>query len=62
MTIGQITQTQDNITMANESAALQYLRTRNDELEKENKSLKMELEEAQYLAQTTFSFIKEIED
>lgn len=62
MTIGQITQTQDNITMANESAALQYLRTRNDELEQENKFLKMELEEAQYLAQTTFSFIKEIED
>lgn len=62
MTIGQITQTQDNITMANESAALQYLRTRNDELEQENKALKMELEEAQYLAQTTFSFIKEIED
>tara|TARA_B110000008_G_scaffold276949_1_gene317254 strand:- start:1050 stop:1196 length:147 start_codon:yes stop_codon:yes gene_type:complete len=48
--------------MANESAALQYLRTRNDELEQENKFLKMELEEAQYLAQTTFSFIKEIED
>jgi len=62
VTIGQITQTQDNITMANESAALQYLRTRNDELEQENKFLKMELEEAQYLAQTTFSFIKEIED
>ena len=48
--------------MANESAALQYLRTRNDELEKENKSLKIELEEAQYIAQTTFSFIREIED
>lgn len=48
--------------MANETAALQYLRLRNDELENENKALKIELEEAQYLAQTTFSFIKEIED
>jgi hypothetical protein len=45
-----------------ESAALQYLRLRNEELENENKALKVELEEAQHIAQTTFSFIKEIED
>lgn len=62
MTIGQITQTQDNITMANKSAALQYLKLRNEELENENKVLKIELEEAQHIAQATFSFIKEIED
>lgn len=48
--------------MKNESLALQYLKTRNDELENENKDLKIRLEEAQFMAQTTFSFIKEIED
>ena len=48
--------------MKSESVALQYLRTRNEELENENKDLKVRLDEAEHAAQTTFSYIREIED
>ena len=48
--------------MEKESAALQYLRTRNDELENENKDLKVRLDAAEHAAQISFSYIKEIED
>ena len=43
-------------------SSLQYLKLRNEELENENKELKVRLDEAVHAAQVTFSYIKETED
>lgn len=43
-------------------SSLQYLKLRNEELENENKELKVRLDEVEHAAQVSFSYIKEIEN